>query len=297
MGALALTGLKKKGRTIPADFAAKSEIAGHVPAYDAALVAAFLRCTSGDASFFRLPGGKIAVPPTFYVTWNMAVLAKAIVKLRLPFDFSRALHAGSEVRYGRPLHADERARFSGRVVSIDDNERRARIRFETVITSADDGAEIFRNAMELHVPKAVKKTTGPRPKPSEIFVSPALRALVDFSLPKDLGQRYAVVSGDFNPIHWSRTAARALGFKTLFVQGYCTKALIAHAVIRQLLRGASNKLQAVKVEFRKPVFLPGRVSLFLGEPEMHGEHVTRALALGTALESEALVTGSVEYLL
>ena len=297
MGALALSGRHAKGRTIASDFEQASHIAGRVPTVDRELLAGFMRTTKIDPAVFK-HGSRIALPPTYYVTWCMAALADSLVQLKLPFDYSRVLHAGSEVSYMRPLFVDEVAHYDTRVVGIDDNERRARVRVETVVRERDGhGDEIFRNLMELHVPKAAPKDAkkGPRPSVQAPFVAPTMRSIGEYRLSSHAGRDYSLVSGDFNPVHWSHTAAKALGFRTLFLQGYCSKALIAHSLIKSVLRGASDKLVSVKVEFRKPVFLPAKVSVFASAAHEEGGLLTRSIALGRAIEGEAFVTGSVSY--
>ena len=296
MGALALSGMratKRNPHRVPADFAERSLMRGPVPPANPAMLHAFMLTTGADPNDFTLPGGRTALPPTFYVTWNLAVLARSVRALRLPLDFSRALHAASEVRYTRPLGVDEHAHYHARVVQIDDNERRTRIHVETVVHETDArGAEIFRNTMVLHVRKAPAEK-----RPRETAEAPLTsgQELAAFRLGRDLGERYAMVAGDFNPIHWSRLAARACGFKTLFAQGYCAKALIAHALIRQLLNGDVTAFQALRVDFRQPVFLPSEVRLFAGEPLHRDGASTRALSLGTAAHEPALVTGTFTY--
>ncbi|MFT4288062.1 MaoC family dehydratase [Nocardioides sp.] len=76
-----------------------------------------------------------------------------------------------------------------------------------------------------------------------------------WSLPADLGRRYAAVSGDYNPIHLYPLTAKALGFDRQIAHGMWTLARCVAAL--------ENRLpEAVRVEvaFKKPVFLPGRVA-------------------------------------
>lgn len=76
-----------------------------------------------------------------------------------------------------------------------------------------------------------------------------------WSLPGDLGRRYASVSGDHNPIHLYPLTAKALGFRRQIAHGMWTKARsIAHFANR--LGDAAT----VEVQFKKPVFLPGKVA-------------------------------------
>ncbi|MCL2542036.1 MAG: hypothetical protein FWE71_06175 [Nocardioidaceae bacterium] len=74
-----------------------------------------------------------------------------------------------------------------------------------------------------------------------------------WSLPDNLGRRYAAVSGDRNPIHLYPLTAKALGFPRHIAHGMWSKAACIAAL--------ENRLpDAVKVEvaFKKPIFLPGK---------------------------------------
>ncbi len=297
MGALAFAGKwSRDGGEIPGDLE-RSLVSGRIPTPSRALLADFMRVTQCDPAFLRLEGGAQALPPTFYVTWAMAALGEAIVKLPLPYDYARVLHSASEVRYSRPLCIDETAEYTTRVTSIDDNPRRAKIRVESIVTERDSrGPEIFRNTMELHVPKPAPKQAGAKPKrPDPPAIADDMRAISDLRMPARLGRQYALVAGDFNPVHWSRLAARSMGFKSTFVQGYCTKALLAHGLIRQILRGAADRLVSLRVEFRKPILLPATVTIFAGPPLDNDGVTERAVAIGRGPGGEAYVTGAFSY--
>ena len=76
-----------------------------------------------------------------------------------------------------------------------------------------------------------------------------------WSLPGDLGRRYAAVSGDHNPIHLYPLTAKALGFPRQIAHGMWTKA--------RSIAALENRLpDAVRVDvaFKRPVILPGKVA-------------------------------------
>jgi acyl dehydratase len=77
---------------------------------------------------------------------------------------------------------------------------------------------------------------------------------VEWKLGGDLGRRYAAVSGDHNPIHLYPLTARAFGFKRQIAHGMWSKARCVAAFASRLPDAAT-----VEVEFRKPIFLPGKV--------------------------------------
>lgn len=78
----------------------------------------------------------------------------------------------------------------------------------------------------------------------------------------DLGRRYAVVSGDVNPIHLNLLAAKAFGFPRAIAH--------VHGRIARMLAALQARLPdsyAVSVEFAKPVLLPSTVSFSVaGQP-------------------------------
>lgn len=73
-------------------------------------------------------------------------------------------------------------------------------------------------------------------------------------LPGDLGRQYGAVSGDRNPIHLHPLTAKAFGFRRAIAHGMWSKARCLAAFDGRLPRSCE-----VRVEFRKPVFLPSTV--------------------------------------
>ena len=79
-------------------------------------------------------------------------------------------------------------------------------------------------------------------------------ASAEWTLPGDLGRRYAAVSGDRNPIHMHSLTAKPLGFPSAIAHGMWTKAR-ALAALESRLPDAF----AVDVRFRRPILLPAKV--------------------------------------
>jgi acyl dehydratase len=74
-----------------------------------------------------------------------------------------------------------------------------------------------------------------------------------WTLPGDLGRRYGSVSGDKNPIHLHQYTARLFGFPRAIAHGMWTK---AHCLAALRLPDTYT----VDVSFRKPIFLPSKVT-------------------------------------
>ena len=83
-----------------------------------------------------------------------------------------------------------------------------------------------------------------------------------WSLAKDLGRRYAAVSGDYNPIHLGAPSAKLFGFKKAIAHGMWSKARCL-AALEAVTPEAGYQ---INVDFLKPVYLPSTVN-FYSKPE------------------------------
>lgn len=96
-----------------------------------------------------------------------------------------------------------------------------------------------------------------RPARAE-FEAPGLTAR--WRLPASIGRDYAAVSGDYNPIHLHRLAARALGQRGMIAHGmYLAGRMLAG-------REPAGAGHAWSIAFATPVLLPGTVSLGVTHP-------------------------------
>jgi acyl dehydratase len=85
------------------------------------------------------------------------------------------------------------------------------------------------------------------------------RAVARWRLDADCARRYAAVSGDRNPIHLNRLAAKAFGFPSTIAHGMYSHAR-SLAQLGPRLVGPCR----VSVVFKRPVLLPSTVSVHVG---------------------------------
>jgi acyl dehydratase len=103
-------------------------------------------------------------------------------------------------------------------------------------------------------------------------------------VPAGVGRRYALASGDLNPIHLSRTTARLFGFPRPVAHGMWSLARVA-ATLGPRLDGPGPV--ALEASFKLPVLLPARLSL-RARPAVDG----LAFALRDAADARPHVTGT-----
>jgi acyl dehydratase len=103
----------------------------------------------------------------------------------------------------------------------------------------------------------VKQTSG-APYVSQLAKDIPLSCQTEFSAATDLGRRYGAVSGDRNPIHLTALSAKMFGFKRAIAHGMWTNARALSALLPQ----HPLEQAALNVEFKTPLFLPGRATLW-----------------------------------
>jgi acyl dehydratase len=81
--------------------------------------------------------------------------------------------------------------------------------------------------------------------------------LTSFAAPASIGRDYAMVSGDWNPIHLSALTAKAFGFPRAIAHGMWTLGRIAAELEARWPKGRTR----YDVEFKQPVLLPAWVML------------------------------------
>ncbi len=85
-----------------------------------------------------------------------------------------------------------------------------------------------------------------------------LSCQAEFHAAADIGRRYARVSGDHNPIHLTALTARLFGFRRAIAHGMWTQA----RALACLLPSTPPERASLSVEFKAPLFLPGRATLW-----------------------------------
>jgi acyl dehydratase len=161
-----------------------------------------------------------------------------------PFPFSPLglVHVANRIEQSRPLRAGEPLELAVRVADLRPHERGTQ--FDVVTELADGGWREW--STYLHRERSGSKG-GDRAEP------PAASAI--WTVPGDIGRRYARVSGDSNPIHLHPLTAKALGQPGAIAHGMWTKARCLAA-----LESTLPEAFAVAVRFKVPLRIPGRAA-------------------------------------
>lgn len=102
-----------------------------------------------------------------------------------------------------------------------------------------------------------KKTDIPAPIKNQSLTTTELPYKEFWHLSSDLGRRYALISGDSNPIHLFSVSAKLFGFKGHIAHGMWSKARVIAALHNKLNSDACK----VIVDFKLPIFLPTTIQM------------------------------------
>jgi MaoC like domain len=232
-----IPGVAKKGGDLPDLTLTRSGLAidaGHVAAYAE---------VCGFPARQHLP---LTYPHMLAFPLHMGIMTDG----SFPFPAIGTVHLANTITQHRLIAPTERLDVSATAGNLRPHPK-GRV-FDLVTTVTSGGEAVWESTSEYLRIGGGDKDLEPEHAPLDLV--PA--GPVVWRLPGDLGRRYAAVSGDHNPIHLYPLTAKALGFPRQIAHGMWTKARCV-AVLDNRLPDAVT----VRVEFKKPVFLPGTVAL------------------------------------
>jgi acyl dehydratase len=166
-----------------------------------------------------------------------------------PLPLAGVVHVANRIEVLRPIDAGERLDLTVRAADLRAHERGRQV--DIVATALVDGAQVWRGVSTyLHR----ENPSGPRTSPDERIRAHRPAPSAVWRVGREVGPRYAAVSGDRNPIHTSRIAARVFGFPRTIAHGMWSKARCLAA-----LEGRLPDRYTVDVAFKLPVLLPSTV--------------------------------------
>jgi len=226
-----------------------------VPPRHPRLVADYVRALGGDPGWYRR-----TVPAHLFPQWGFPLFERLLEDV--PYDITKALNGGCRIVMHQPIPAGERLHLRATLEDIDDDGRRA-ILHQKLVTGTKSAPDAVESHLFAFVPlakreKGAKKKEKPR-VPQEV------REDARWRLTPETAWEFAVLTGDFNPIHWIPAAAHAAGFRNTILHGFATLGLAIEGLNRARFAGNPRRLQSVDVRFTRPLVLPRQVGLYLGD--------------------------------
>lgn len=198
-----------------------------------------------------------AVPITYPQVHAIGLQMHLLAQKQFPLPLIGLVHLKNRIVQERLLNEDEAFDVTVGVIGHKKTERGLEFELETTYVDAAKRTVWTAVATVLHRGKGGggrKKPAPPRDEASGLSDYQAIEA------PADIGRRYGRISGDMNPIHLYPLTAKLLGFDRHIAHGMWTLARSC-ALVQPHLGRAPRELV---VQFRQPLFLPGRAALRFG---------------------------------
>lgn len=224
-----------------------------VPPLPRKLVADYIRHVGGNPGWYGN-----ALPPHLFPQWGFPLFGKVLEAL--PHDLARVLNAGCRLEIGQPLPAGEPLELEANLEEVDDNGERVIIN-QRLITGTRSAPRALIAEVQAILPR--KKKGGPKREKPRVPLD--ARELGRWKLAANSGFHFALLTGDFNPIHWIAPYARLAGFRNTILHGFSVMARSVETFNGALWSGQANRLKSLEVRFVRPLVLPARVGLFIDE--------------------------------
>jgi acyl dehydratase len=206
------------------------------------------------AAYDRVCGYRLTdqLPPTYPHILAFPLAMQLMSTVDFPVRMVGVVHVGNRIEVLRPVDAGEVLELTVRAADLRPHDRGRQ--FDLRATASVGDEVVWRGiSTYLHKEKApgASRERGPATRERE----PAPPAGAVWRVGREVGRRYADVSGDHNPIHTSRLGARAFGFARTIAHGMWSKARCLAA-----LEGRLPDAYTVEVAFKLPVLLPASVA-------------------------------------
>lgn len=191
------------------------------------------------------------LPPSFLHILAFRLQMVLMTASDFPVPAMGCVHLSNRIIQHRGITAGETLRMEAELQSHDDTDRGTEFTF---ICRAFINQELVWEDISCYLSRrkgSSGKKAGQRPTPIQYAQCDPV------AISKFTARRYAVASGDFNPIHLSNPSAKLLGFRRMVVHGMWSKALC----IAKLLDHDQADQVDCTAEFKTPVFLPARTLL------------------------------------
>lgn len=237
------------------------EIVVTLPPRPRDLIKTYVRHVGGDPASYRK-----TVPAHLWPQWGFPLIGRTIRDLGYPLI--RVLNGGCRLEMNAPLPQGEPLIARVRLEEIDENERRVVLK-PRITTGSEDIADALVAKMYVIVPLAGTRSKNgasgrsSRPQQPTERVPADAEEVARWRLRPDIGLDFAKLTGDFNPVHWVRPYAKALGFRNTINHGFSTMARAMESLQRNLFAGSTRSLRVFDVKLTRPLVLPARVGVYV----------------------------------
>lgn len=185
-----------------------------------------------------------SLPAHMMSQWGIPLVTELM--LQTPFPLAQVINQGVTLRINGDLPRGEPLHLQATMHSIEEDEGRARVSV-AVTTGTAQQPDLVEAVLHM-----IFIRPGHRRRPSAAGAArqePAWQVAGQWQAGADDGFQFALLTGDFNPIHWIGLAGRLSAFKQKVLHGF-------GMFVRSYERLGVADLREIDVRFLRPVPLP-----------------------------------------
>ncbi len=248
-----IMGPLRRPRPIPQQLP-ESPVEKTLPPPPDGLINDFVRTMGGDPDTYR-----DCVPAHLFPQWCFPIVGSCIINL--PYSMAKMLNAGCRMEINAPIPRGMPLQVRAFIESIDDDGRRAVVKVRVVTGTETQPDALVCLVSALFQIRRSKGNSG-KEKPC---VPETAQEIARLALSKRSGLDFALLTGDFNPVHWVGVYARISGFRSVILHGLGTFAHTVETLNRTVLNGQPDQLKMLELRFTRPLLLPGTPAVYCCE--------------------------------
>lgn len=214
-----------------------------------------------------------ALPATYLHVLVFPLQVALMTDRRFPLALAGLVHVRNRIMQHRPVDAAEMLSLRSSAQAFRPHPKGALV---DLVGEVRVGNELVWEGVSTYLARGAKapndsESDQPEPEDTVIVDLPTgAPANALWTVPGDMGRRYASVSGDVNPMHLSSLAAKAFGFPRTLVHGMWTKAHALAAIESRL-----PEAYAVDVAFSQPLLLPSDANFVAAQQDRGWDFAVR----------------------
>jgi acyl dehydratase len=207
-----------------------------------------------------------ARPPLYVTAWGLGPYLRLLDDPRLDLSMLGVVHAQNDLISHVPVRPDDWPSLRLSVERLHRDAQRVLITVRCDLRVQERTAAEIRSVLVSGISpaEASREATGQPPGPRGAGHTPdpqGWTTIRTVALARDHSLRYALFSGDVNPLHLHPRTSRPFGFDEPILHGFCLKSIMAHAVLRAHGQADPGLLRRLRIRFRTAVSLPATLRI------------------------------------
>lgn len=229
------------------------------------LVVDYIRWTGGTLGRYEK-----TLPPHLFPQWGFPLIAQTLQGI--PYPLTGVLNQGCKITVHHALPADQPLILKARLESVEEDEKRARLHQRLVTGTHTEPESIVADVYAV----VRLKSSGSKKKRDKPSVPEHAVSIGKRDVNATAGRDFALLTGDFNPIHWIRWAAKLSGFKSTILHGFASLSIAIEQLNGYFESEGHPPWKSIDVRFVRPLVLPNTAQLYITLPNADSDEEQKA---------------------